>query len=121
MDYADGGTCLYKRTFLVIEANQTTGSVKLLNVSSIADKVHKLLMPSNRRLTSYRPPFLRPSFVKLDALYQVEYFGNLDNAILHNGDTLDLTELTNVHNTFASYQASNHVTSVCYTSSDVAV
>lgn len=46
--------------------------IEVLNVSSIRGKERKLAFPTNERLRIYNPPFVMPSFVKLDSLTRVE-------------------------------------------------
>lgn len=111
MTYADGQPCSYKRTFLVVDTDLVQNKVILLNVSSVAGKVRKVSFPSNRLISNYRPPFDKPSFVKLDSIYEIHYFSEIDNAVLHNGNPLDSGELTNIRTAFESYQRGN---SVCF-------
>lgn len=68
----------------------------MLNVSSIKVKERKLAFPMNERLKTYNPPFVMPSFVKLDSLTRVESadWGNLQ--VLNSGRTLDATELARI-------------------------
>lgn len=89
--FLDGQIPPYDRTYLVVSVNITqTG---FLNVSSIAGKEHKLLYPSNKRITQYNPPFLKESFVKLDSLVFIPNEDTHSLQILHNGDCLQPNEL----------------------------
>ena len=92
--FVDGELPAYDRTYLVITAN--TDYIEVLNVSSIRGKERKLAFPSNERLRVYNPPFLKPSFVKLDSLTRVERndWGNLQ--VLNFGRTLDAAELKRI-------------------------
>lgn len=64
--FVDGELPEYNRTYLII--NVTSEYIEVLNVSSIRGKERKLAFPTNERLRSFKPPFLKPSFVKLDSL-----------------------------------------------------
>jgi hypothetical protein len=114
LPFADGGPCSYDRTFLVINVDTISNKIRLLNVSSIKGKAHKLLYPSNIPLRKYKPPFKFSSFVKLDALYEIDYFSELDTRILHNRMPYDSNELHNIINKFNAYRISNNVSVVSY-------
>lgn len=68
----------------------------MLNVSSIRGKERKLAFSTNERLRSFKPPFLKPSFVKLDSLTQVKRADWSELQVLHNGATLDQGELDRI-------------------------
>lgn len=61
--FVDGELPEYNRTYLII--NVTSEYIEVLNVSSIRGKERKLAFSTNERLRSFKPPFLKPSFVKL--------------------------------------------------------
>lgn len=92
--FVDGEFPAYDRTYLVVTVEPDY--IEVLNVSSIRGKERKLAFPTNERLRSYNPPFVRPSFVKLDSLTRVESgdWGNLQ--VLNSGRTLDETELVRI-------------------------
>lgn len=92
--FVDGEFPAYDRTYLVVTAE--ADYIEVLNVSSIKGKERKLAFPANERLRSYNPPFVMPSFVKLDSLTRVESsdWGNLQ--VLNSGRTLDRAELERI-------------------------
>lgn len=92
--FMDGEFPAYDRTYLVVTAKSEY--IEVLNVSSIKGKERKLAFPTNERLRLYNPPFVMPSFVKLDSLTRVESsdWGNLH--VLNSGRTLDRTELARI-------------------------
>lgn len=92
--FVDGEFPAYDRTYLVVTAEPDY--IEVLNVSSIRGKERKLAFPMNERLRSYNPPFVMPSFVKLDSLTRVDSadWGNLQ--VLNSGRTLDGTELARI-------------------------
>ena len=92
--FKDGTTPPYDRTYLIVTV--ASNYIEVLNVSSIRGKERKLAFPTNERLNVYRPPFRKPSFVKLDSLTRVSSsdWGNL--IILSNGNTLDSQELARI-------------------------
>lgn len=119
LPFADGAPCSKNRTFLVIDVDSQTNKISLLNVSSIVGKAHKILFNSNVVLNNYKPPFMMPSFVKLDALYEIDYFSELDNRILHNGIPYDGNELIRIVDKFNIYRIENNITIVNYDQSQV--
>lgn len=94
IQFKDGVIPHYDRTYLVICV--TDGFIEVLNVSSIKGKERKLAFPTNHKLRLYNPPFLMPSFVKLDSLTKVEEKNCNDLQVLNNGRTLDSKELENI-------------------------
>lgn len=73
LNFADGVACRSPRTFLVIDIDNTSNIIKLLNVSSTKDKETKTLFGSNKSIDEYDPPFNLPSFVKMDVIYEIPY------------------------------------------------
>ena len=71
-------------------------NIEVLNVSSIKGKERKLAFPTNERLRSYNPPFVMPSFVKLDSLTRVESADWSNLQVLNAGRTLDRAELERI-------------------------
>lgn len=92
--FVDGEFPAYDRTYLVVTVE--SDYIEVLNVSSIRGKERKLAFLTNERLRSYNPPFMMPSFVKLDSLTRVKSsdWGNLQ--VLNSGRTLDATELNRI-------------------------
>ena len=92
--FVDGKFPAYDRTYLVVTVKPDY--IEVLNVSSIKGKERKLAFPTNERLRSFNPPFVKPSFVKLDSLTRVESndWGNLQ--VLNSGRTLDSSELARI-------------------------
>ena len=92
--FVDGEFPAYDRTYLVVTVK--TGYIEVLNVSSIRGKERKLAFPTNERLISYNPPFVMPSFVKLDSLTKVvsSDWGSLQ--VLSSGRTINETELARI-------------------------
>lgn len=92
--FVDGNVPEYDRTYLIVEV--TTEYLVVLNVSSIRGKERKLAFPTNERLRSYNPPFLKPSFVKLDSLTRVPAKDWRNLRVLCAGKTIDACELQRI-------------------------
>ncbi|MCC8051617.1 MAG: hypothetical protein LIP10_13360 [Clostridiales bacterium] len=92
--FVDGEFPAYDRTYLVVTAN--TDYIEVLNVSSIRGKERKLAFSTNERLRLYNPPFVMPSFVKLDSLTRVDHSDWVNLKILNSGKTLDKAELSRI-------------------------
>ena len=62
----------------------------------LKDKERKVAFSTNERLRTYNPPFVIPSFVKLDSLTRVESadWGNLQ--VLNSGRILVANELERI-------------------------
>lgn len=92
--FVDGEMPQYDRTYLVVSV--TSDYIDVLNVSSIRGKESKLAYPTNERLRVYNPPFMKPSFVKMDSLTRVLKEDWTDLTILNGGRTLDASELERI-------------------------
>jgi hypothetical protein len=92
--FIDGNMPAYDRTYIVVSV--APDHIKLLNVSSTKGKEHKLLFPYNEELKTYDPPFLKPSFIKLDSLVSVPESEWENLKILHGGACLDTVELNRI-------------------------
>ncbi|MBR3784839.1 MAG: hypothetical protein IKJ77_00310 [Firmicutes bacterium] len=92
--FVDGNMPQYDRTYLVVTVE--SDYIEVINVSSTKGKERKLAFPKNERLKCYNPPFLKPSFVKLDSLTKVPQteWGSLK--VLSQGRTLDVNELNRI-------------------------
>lgn len=104
LNYADGGLANKARTFLIISINQK--EIRLLNISSSNGKLHKLMYPSNERIVQYNPPFMKPSFVKLDAEYVIEKDEELESFILCSGTSMRPDQLGAIITKFNEYKSS---------------
>ena len=103
--YADGVQPEYERPYLVIDV--TPDYIKALNVSSFEGKELKLLKNRNEFINNYNPPFLKPSFVKLDSVYIIEKNRKLKDAILCEGKQLDKDEFEKIYKKFIDYKEQN--------------
>lgn len=92
--FVDGTMPDYDRTYLIIAVSNDY--IEVLNVSSIRGKERKLVFPTNERIRNYNPPFVMPSFVKLDSLTRVPKSEWENLQILNNGRTLDSSELSRI-------------------------
>ena len=107
LPFADNGFLSSPRAFLQI--GEKDNYIHLLNVSTIENKKHKLLMKSNEKLNIYKPPFWKKSMVKLDAIYKVEKCKELGSYLLSNGRVLDQVELQRIQSKFNDYKKDNQI------------
>jgi len=92
--FSDGDFPEYDRTYLTVHVE--SDYIEILVVSSIKGKEHKLAFPTNTSIKPYNPPFLKPSFVKLDSLTRVN---KADWGLLHvlnGGRPLSSAELARI-------------------------
>ena len=92
--FTDGIMPEYDRTYLIVTV--TDSYIEVLNVSSVRGKERKLAFSTNERLRVYNPPFLKPSFVKLDSLTKVDLVDCGDLIVLSGGAALACAELQRV-------------------------
>ncbi|MCI9143619.1 MAG: hypothetical protein HFH87_13565 [Lachnospiraceae bacterium] len=92
--FRDGEIPTYDRTYLIVAVG--SDYIEVVNVSSIKGRERKLLFRTNEALKSYRPPFMVPSFVKLDSLTRVPLTECNGLQILYKGQKLDDTELKRI-------------------------
>lgn len=92
--FVDGQMPKYDRPYLIVGVS--TEHINVLNVSSIRGKERKLAFPTNERLRVFKPPFPKPSFVKLDSLIQIPKAEWNNFRLLDGGKTLDQGELKRI-------------------------
>ena len=92
--FRDGDFPVYGRPYLIITV--ATDYIEVLNVSSSRGKERKLAFPTNEALRVYKPPFILPSFVKLDSLTRIDASDWGSFTLLMHGATLDATELERI-------------------------
>lgn len=107
-----------KRYMLVINYDNETNTLKMINVSSLKGKEHKLLYDSNIEIKQYFPLKV-PTFAKLDTLYTIDNFDDLQNFVSFNGIKLNSTELSNIKIQRYNYIKAANITNVInYTEQD---
>lgn len=99
---------------LVIEYNQKDCIVKMINVSSLRGKEHKLLYASNIEIENYTP-LPKPSFAKVNTLYTIDYFTDLENYVVFNGKTLIHSQFQNIDSYRLNYMKSKEIEMIQYT------
>lgn len=94
----DGNSISDKRRYmLVIEIEKENNIIKMLNVSSIKNKKANLWYDYNIEIENYYP-LPKPSFVKLNTIYSIEYFEGLEQFISKDGKKLDNKEFERIIN-----------------------
>lgn len=107
IDFADGGVCDSERTFLVINVDKE--NIHLLNISSVRGKERKLGFSSNKNIIRYKPPFMRPSFVKMDALYIIPNDEWADSKILCNSRCMHPLEVNDIIESYTNFRETNEI------------
>lgn len=92
--FVDGSMPDYDRPYLIVKI--TEAEVFLLNVSSVRGKEWKLALKSNYGLKQYRPPFIKPSFVKLDSLVRISKQDCQTMRLLYGGSCLNDNDLQTI-------------------------
>lgn len=82
----DGDFVSDKRRYMVITDDNE--ELEMINISSLKGKERKLMFPGNIKLYN-REPFLAPSFAKIDTIYKIEYFPELEEFISFGGEKLN--------------------------------
>ena len=82
------------RPYLIVAVGQN--SIQTIDVSTIKNKEWKAGSYHNHILNSYNPPFLKPSFVKIDSLQTVELSECSNMRLLCGGARLDSIELKTI-------------------------
>ena len=88
----DGNIISSKRRYmLVIDIQKENNIIKMLNVSSIKNRKVNLWYDYNMEIENYYPLSI-PSFVKLNTIYTINYFKDLEKYIVKNGIKLNSNE-----------------------------
>lgn len=91
--FKDGDMPKYSRPYLIVGVGDNY--IDVINVSSSEGKESKLQKKSNKALFQYSPPFIKPSFVKLDSLVRINP-KNEQLKLLCGGKTLNTKELSEI-------------------------
>lgn len=83
------------RYMLVTKNDVTNNRIEMINVSSIKGKEHKLIYNSNIIINNYHPLPL-PSFAKLDTMYLLDNFEELNKYIALEGKKMNGREFFNI-------------------------
>ena len=102
------------RYMLVVEYNETDKIVKMVNVSSLKGKEHKLLYSSNIEINNYTPLPV-PSFAKLDVLYIIDYFKELDEYIAFEKQKLNNSQFKYLNKCRLDYMKNTQIEIIQYT------
>lgn len=87
---------------LVINNNETTNEISMLNVSSIKRNSADLLRDSNIQIKEYRPLPV-PSYVKLGTTYKIPYFRELENFVISFGGKIRDTQFDKIMEEYKKY------------------
>ncbi len=103
---------------LVVNYDDETNTLKMINVSSLKGKEHKLLYDSNIEIKNYFPLPV-PTFAKLDTIYTIDNFDDLQRFVSFNGLKLNDTEISNIKLKRYKYIKGSNTTNVInYTEQD---
>ena len=111
--FANGSRCPYSRVLLVIDIDTTNHIISCLNVSGLTpDKQWKLSLPSNKKIDRHYPPFINPSFVKLDERYLISSCDKLELQLCDNGSVMEGEQFSKIVTWFNEYREQNRVIDV---------
>lgn len=102
------------RYMLVVEYNKKDNVVKMINVSSLKGKEHNLLFSSNIEINNYSPLPV-PSFAKVNVLYIIDYFKELERYIAFKGQTLGEIQFKYIDNYRLTYMKQKEIEIIQYT------
>lgn len=98
-----GGESGTKNRYMLVTKNDVTNNkIEMINVSSIKGKEHKLIYDSNIIINNYFP-LPKPSFAKLDTIYLLDNFEDLNRYIAFKGERISENELINIINQRIEY------------------
>ena len=96
VEFVDGAKPEYKRPYLIVEVDNNNCKIKILNISSVKGKEHKLKFGTNYEIIKYNPPFRYPSFAKLDSLKEITFADASKMVLLSSGKCLDKQEIIQI-------------------------
>ncbi len=114
----DGGEKSEKlRYMLVINKDETTNEISMLNVSSIKRNSADLLRDSNIQIKEYRPLPV-PSYIKLGTTYKIPYFKELENFVISFGGKIRDTQFDKIMEEYYKYNSKNNINNNIFYSED---
>lgn len=102
------------RYMLIVEYNKKENTVKMINVSSLKGKEHNLLYSSNIEVNNYIPLPV-PSFAKVNTLYIIDYFKDLEKYIAFKGQVLGEIQFKYIDNYRLNYMKDKEIEIIQYT------
>lgn len=102
------------RYMLIVEYDKKNNAVKMINVSSLKGKEHNLLYSSNIEINNYHPLPV-PSFAKVNTLYIIDYFRDLEKYISFKGQALGDIQFKYVDNYRLNYMKDKEIEIIQYT------
>ena len=102
------------RYMLVVEENKNENIIKMVNVSSLKGKEHKLLYSSNIEINQYNPLPV-PSFAKLDTLYIIDNFKALEKYVAFGNQALNEIQFKYIESNRLEYMKKKQIDVIQYT------
>lgn len=91
-----------RRYMLVLENNIDTNTIKLINISKLSGKAKCLWYDYNIEIIDYYP-LKKPSFAKLNTIYTIKEFGELNKYVSFGGKKLSEKEFNNIKVEMSNY------------------
>lgn len=105
------------RYMLVVEYDKNDNVVKMINVSSLKNKEHNLLYSSNIEINNHIPLPV-PSFAKVNTLYTIDYFKDLEKYVSFNGQVLGEVQFKYINQYRLNYMKDKETEIVQYTENE---
>ena len=103
LPFVDGSLSNYRRPYLIVSVDDAAKEIKVLVISTVLGKEHKLNYPANIPLQNAIPPLSRPSFVKVDSCLTVSFEDALRNTKLLNNGLVSFEDMRNICNALAAH------------------
>lgn len=111
----DGKTVSDKKRFmLVIDVQKDSNIIRMLNVSSIKNRSVNLWYDCNIEIVNYYPLSM-PTFAKLDTIYEIKYFKELEKFIAKGGNKLTYKEFRKILDEKTKYEKNNKTKKIEFT------
>ena len=113
----DGQSISNKKRFMLIIDVQEDNIIKMLNVSSLKNRSANLWYDGNIEIANYYPLPL-PSFVKLNTIYEIEYFEELEKFIAKDGNKLTYKEFGKILKELDEYELNHEIKNIKFSEKD---
>lgn len=110
----DGDMTEDKRRYMIVSKNISNDTIEMINISKIYGKNTRNLLKDYNVMLDNHSPLKLPSFAKVNVLYTIKYFPELDNFISFNGQKLNENDFNNILSKREEYIESTGINKVIH-------
>ena len=92
----DGVNLEEKRRYMIVAKNDFNGTIKMINISKLSGKNNKNLIKDYNVILEDHSPLRLPSFAKVNTIYTIKCFPEIEDYISLGGKKLNEKDFNNI-------------------------